>query len=134
MRTQFEEADMDVQEIRSESDYRAALKSAASLMDAKAGSPDGDKLDVLATLIEAYEALHYPIEAPTPIEAIKFSMDQKGLQQADLQAILGSLGNAHELLNGTLQLTLPMIWRLHKDLGIPSNILIRPPEGEPAAA
>lgn len=125
---------MDVQAINSESDYRTALQEADSLMNAEAGSPDGDKLDALATLIAAYEARHYPLDAPSPIEAIKFNMDQKGLQPEDLQAILGSLGDAHALLNGALKLTLPIIQRLHEDLGIPAEVLIGPVKGEPAAA
>lgn len=125
---------MDVQAIKSEHDYRAALKEAESLMDAEGDTPEGDKLDVLATLIAAYEARHYPLDAPFPIDAIKFSMDRQGLQPADLQAILGDLGDAHELLNGALQLTLPMIRLLHTGLGIPAELLIRPSEHEAAAA
>lgn len=125
---------MDVQVITSESDYRAALKQADGLMTADAGSAEGDKLDVLVTLIAAYEAQHYPLDAPSPLAAIKFSMDQQGLQHADLQAILGDLGDADALLNGTLPLSQAIIWPLCKGLGIPAELLIRPQKGEPEAA
>jgi HTH-type transcriptional regulator/antitoxin HigA len=125
---------MEIQAIKSERDYRAALQQVEALMDADSGTPDGDKLDVLATLISAYEACHYPMNAASPVEAIKFNMDQKGLQRDDLQAILGNLCDAQALLDGTLQLTLPIIWRLHTDLGIPAELLIRPTDGEAAVA
>jgi HTH-type transcriptional regulator/antitoxin HigA len=76
---------MDIKPIRTEEDYRAALRAVESLMTAEYGTPEGDRLDVLATLVEAYEAKHYPLEAADPIEAIKFQMDQKGLTAKDLE-------------------------------------------------
>jgi HTH-type transcriptional regulator/antitoxin HigA len=98
-------------------------------MTAEFGSPEGDRLDVLATLIEAYEAKHYPLEAADPIETIKFKMDQKGLTAKDLEPMIGKTNRVYEVLNRVRPLTLPMIWRLHKGLGIPAEALIQPPRG-----
>ena len=116
---------MEIKPIRSEKDYQAALKEVESLMSAEFGTPEGDRLDVLATLVEAYESQNYPIDFPTPVAAIKFSMAQKGLSAKDLQPMIGNLNRVYEILNGKRQLTLPMIRNLHAGLGIPVESLIQ---------
>ncbi|MGK5020758.1 helix-turn-helix domain-containing protein [Janthinobacterium sp. LB2P10] len=124
---------MDIKPIRTEDDYRAALRDVESLMSAEFGTPDGDRLDVLATLVEAYEARHFPMELPSPIDAIKFSMEQKGLAPKDLEPLIGRLNRVYEILNGKRPLTLPMIVRLNDALGIPAEVLIRQQRGLEAA-
>lgn len=124
---------MDIKPIRTEDDYRAALRDVESLMSAKFGTPDGDRLDVLATLVEAYETRHFPMELPSPIDAIKFSMEQKGLAPKDLEPLIGRLNRVYEILNGKRPLTLPMIVRLNDALGIPAEVLIRQQRGLEAA-
>lgn len=119
---------MEIKPIRNEADYRTALADIESLMNAKFGTPDGDRLDVLATLVEAYEARHYPMETADPIEAIKFEMERRGLTVKDLAPMIGKPNRVYEILNYTRPLTLPMIWRLHEGLGIPAEILIQPPK------
>lgn len=119
---------MQIKAIRTKADYRAALKEIESLMGARRNSPEGERLDVLVTLVEAYERKQFPLELPDPIEAIKFAMDQQGLSVRDLEPILGRPNRVYEVLNRKRQLTLKMIWRLHKQLGIPAECLIRPPE------
>lgn len=119
---------MDIKPIRTEEDYYAALGEVESLMSAEFGTPEGDRLDVLATLVEAYEAKHYPMEAADPIEAIKFEMERKGLTVKDLEPMIGRTNRVYEVLNRRRPLTLPMIWRLHDGLGIPAELLIRPPK------
>jgi len=121
---------MEIQPIKTEADYKVALKEVSRLMesDPKLGTPEGDRLDVLATLVEAYEAKHYPIDPPDPIEAIKFRMEQQGLTVKDLEPMIGRRNRVYEVLNRKRPLTLPMIWRLHKGLGISAESLIRPPE------
>ena len=117
---------MHIKPIRTEDDYRAALLEVESLMSARLGTPEGDRLDVLATLVDAYEARHFVMEFPDPVDAIKFSMEQKSLSPKDLEPMIGRLNRVYEILNGTRQLTLPMILRLHEQLGIPAEVLIRP--------
>ena len=90
-------------------------------------------MDVLVTLVEAYERKHFPLELPDPIEAIKFAMDQQGLSVKDLDPMLGRSNRVYEVLNRKRPLTLKMIWRLHKELGIPAECLIRPPQQSEAA-
>jgi HTH-type transcriptional regulator/antitoxin HigA len=119
---------MDVRPIRTEADYQEALTEIASLMDASMGSPAGDRLDVLATLVEAYEAVHFPIEAPDPISAILFMMEQKGLTRRDLEPAIGSRARVAEVLNRRRALTLPMIRALSRALDIPADMLIQPYE------
>lgn len=116
---------MEIRPIRSEEDYRAALAEAAALMDAGAGTPEGDRLDVLATLIEAYEAAHYPVDAPDPISAILFMMEQKGLERRDLEPAIGGRGRVSEVLNRKRALTLPMIRALSELLELPADVLVR---------
>jgi HTH-type transcriptional regulator/antitoxin HigA len=94
-------------------------------MDAKANTAAGDRLDVLVTLAEAWEQKHYPIEAPDPVAAIRFAMEQRGLNRRDLEAYIGSRARVAEVLNHKRSLTLPMIRRLHRGLGIPAEVLIR---------
>ena len=95
-------------------------------MGAKAGTRDGDRLDVLVTLIEAYEEEHYPIDPPDPIEAIKFRMEQQGLTRRDLEEIIGTRTRIAEVLNRKRGLSIAMIRRLNERLGIPAEVLIRP--------
>lgn len=120
---------MEIRPIRTEADYKAALKEASRLMehDPEPGTPEGDRLDVLTTLVQAYEAKHYPIDLPDPIEAIKFRMEQAGLTAKDLEPMIGQRNRVYEILNRKRSLTLPMIWKLHQQLGIPAESLIRPP-------
>jgi HTH-type transcriptional regulator / antitoxin HigA len=116
----------DVKPIRSNADYEAALKEVERLWGAKQGSRDGDRLDVLATLIDAYEAEHFPFDPPDPIEAIKFRMEQQNLTRRDLEEIIGSRTRIAEVLNRKRGLSIGMIRRLHEHLGISADILIRP--------
>jgi HTH-type transcriptional regulator/antitoxin HigA len=124
---------MNIKPIKTKADYRAALKAIESLMMAKANTPDGERLDVLVTLVEAYERKHYPLDLPDPVEAIKFAMEQRGLGVKDLVPLIGPANRVYEVLNRKRALSLRMIWRLHKQLGIPAESLIRPP-GEKVAA
>ena len=116
---------MDIKPIKTKADYKAALEEIESLMRAKPDTPAGDRLDVLVTLVEAYETKHYPMELPDPVEAIKFTMEQKGLTVKDLEPMIGRSNRVYEILNRTRPLTLKMIWRLHNGLGIPAECLIR---------
>ena len=116
---------MDIAPIRTRRDYRNALKRIKSLMRAKRGTPEGDRLDVLVTLVEAWERQHYPLGFPDPIEAIKYHMDQNGLQPRDLIPFIGSRNRVHEVLNRRRSLTLKMIQRLHAGLSIPAESLIK---------
>jgi HTH-type transcriptional regulator/antitoxin HigA len=117
---------MDIRPIHTEADYQAALKEISALMEhaPDAGTPEGDRLDVLATLVEAFEAKHYPLDLPDPIEAIKFRMEQGGLSIQDLEPLIGKSNRVYEVLGRKRPLTLPMIRRLHKGLGIPAEVLI----------
>ncbi len=115
---------MNIHPIKTEEDYRNTLQEIEGLMMAKAGSPEGERLDVLVTLVEDYERKHYPIDFPDPIAAIKFVMDQRSLTVKDLIPMIGQANRVYEILNGKRQLTLPMIKRLHKDLGIPAESLL----------
>jgi HTH-type transcriptional regulator/antitoxin HigA len=118
---------VDIKPIKTEADYRAALAEVESLMGAAPDTPEGERLDVLVTLIEAYERKHYPMELPDPIEALKFRMEQLGLTPRDLVPMIGRVNRVYEILAHKRSLTMPMIWRLHVELGIPAESLIRPP-------
>ncbi|MBO1110985.1 transcriptional regulator [Bordetella petrii] len=120
---------MEIRPVHTEADYKSALKEISRLMesDPDLGTPEGDRLDVLTTLVQAYEARRYPIDLPDPVEAIKFRMEQSGLTAKDLEPMIGKRNRVYEVLNRKRTLTLPMIWRLHKELGIPAESLIRPP-------
>lgn len=125
---------MDIKPIKTKADYRAVLKEIEGLMTASANTPEGERLDVLVTLVEAYERKHYPMELPDPIEAIKFRMDSLGLKPKDLQPMIGGLNRVYEVLNYTRPLTLSMIRRLHEGLGIPAECLIKPSQHQQQAA
>jgi HTH-type transcriptional regulator/antitoxin HigA len=114
-----------VRPINNEADYRAALALANSLFHAEPGTPDGDHLDVLVTLIEAYEDQHYPIGLPDPIDAIRVRMAEKNLRPRDLESMIGTRGRVSEVLSRKRALTLPMIRRLSKGLDLPAEILIQ---------
>ena len=118
---------MQIRPIRTESDYREALHHIETLMDAEANTPDGDLLDILVTLVEAYERRNYPMDTPDPVEAIKFYMDQNEMTPKDLQPMIGRVNRVYEVLNYTRPLTLPMIRKLHSELGIPAESLIKEP-------
>jgi HTH-type transcriptional regulator/antitoxin HigA len=122
-----------VRPIRSAADHCAALAEIEILMRAGPGTPDGDRLDVLATLIEAWEARHVPIEAPDPIAAILFMMDQKGLRRRDLEPAIGSRARVAEILNRRRALTLPMIRALGRLLDLPVDVLVQAYEVNRAA-
>ncbi len=116
----------DVKPIRTSKDHANAMKEVESLWGAKNGTPKGDRLDVLATLIDAWEAIHYPMDPPNPIEAIKFRMEQQGLTRKDLEGIIGTRARIAEVLSGKRELSIAMIRRLNAELNIPAEILIRP--------
>ncbi len=116
---------MDIQPIKTEQDYDAVLAEIEALWGAEIDSPDGDKLDVLMTLVEAYEAKHHPIDPPDPIEAILFRMEQNGLERKDLEPFIGRSGRVSEVLNRKRPLTLDMIRKLWKGLHIPLESLIQ---------
>ena len=120
---------MDIKPIRTKADYRAALKEIESLMMAKPKTPEGEKLDVLTTLVESYERDHFPMDLPNPVEAIKFHMEQKGLTPKDLEPMIGKRNRVYEVLNRKRSLTLKMVWRLHEQLGIPAEVLIQQEAG-----
>jgi len=118
---------MNIRPIRSARDHRAALKVIESLMGARRNTPDGERLDVLVTLVEAFERQKFPLDLPDPVEAIRFRMDQNGLTAKDLQPMIGRLNRVYEILNRKRPLTLDMIWKLHRGLGIPADSLIKQP-------
>ena len=124
---------MDIKPIRTKADHRAALKEIEGLMSARPGTPEGDRLDVLATLVEAWEKKRYPMDLPDPVEAIKFRMEQSGLSAKDLVPMIGQLNRVYEVLNRKRPLTLKMIWRLHHELRIPAESLIKQTERRQAA-
>ena len=114
---------MNIKPIKNEKNYQDTLNLIDKLMDAKPNTNEMDKLEVLTTLVEAYEEQHYAIDAPDPIEAIKFRMEQEGLKQKDLVAIVGSKSRVSEVLNKKRKLTIEMIRSLHKQLHIPVESL-----------
>ena len=116
---------MEIKPIRTEADCEAALAEIDRLMEAEADTPEGDRLDVLTTLVEAYEARRHPIDPPDAIAAIRFRMEQQGLSRRDLEPLIGSRARVSEVLGGKRKLTLPMIHRLHEGLGIPAEVLIQ---------
>jgi len=116
---------MNIKPIRTKTDYRAALKEIESLMAAKANTPEGDRLDVLATLVEAYERARFPMDLPDAVEAIKFRMEQSGLTVKDLEPVIGRKNRVYEVLSRKRPLTLRMIEGLHTRFGIPAESLLR---------
>ncbi|WP_160109555.1 helix-turn-helix domain-containing protein [Pseudomonas izuensis] len=119
---------MDIRPIRTDEDYREALKNVSAQFDnePEPGTPEGDYFEIMITLIEAYESKHFPVDLPNPIDAIKFRMEQSGLSAADLAPAIGRTNRVYEVLNGKRALTLPMIWKLHELFGIPAQSLIKP--------
>jgi HTH-type transcriptional regulator/antitoxin HigA len=117
---------MEIRPIRTKADYKATLKEISALMEADPapGTAEGDRLDVLVTLVQVYEARHVPISPPDPVEAIKFRMEQGGLSVKDLEPLIGKSNRVYEVLNRKRPLTLAMIRRLHESLGIPAKVLI----------
>ena len=120
---------MDIHPIRNDDDYRAALQAVKPYFDnePEPGSEEGDRFEILLTLIEAHEAKHFPIALPDPIEAIKFRMEQSGLAVKDLEPMIGRPNRVYEILNRKRPLTLSMIRRLHRGLGIPAEVLVAEP-------
>lgn len=116
----------ELKPIRTEADYEAALSEMERLWGAGSGTPDGDRLDVLATLVEVYEEKHHPMDPPDPIEAIKFRMEQQGLTRKDLESIIGPRNRVADVLNRKRGLSIDMIRQLHDRLGISAEVLIRP--------
>jgi HTH-type transcriptional regulator/antitoxin HigA len=116
---------MEIKPIKTESDYRAALEEIEALMTAAPDTPEGEKLDVLTTLVEAYEAKHFPMDLPDPVEAIKFEMERRGLTVKDLEPMIGKSNRVYEILNHKRSLSLEMIRKLHSGLGIPVESLIK---------
>jgi HTH-type transcriptional regulator/antitoxin HigA len=123
----------DLKPIRSETDHAAALTEVERLWGAKLGTPDGDRLDVLATLIEAFEAHVYPMDPLDPIDAIQFRLEQLGLTRKDLEPLIGTRARVAEVMNRKRGLSIEMIRRLHEQLGISANVLIRPTRTTEAA-
>ncbi len=120
---------MEIRPIRTEEDYKAALREVSAYFDDQPapGTADGDRFEILLTLVEAYESKHYVIELPDPVEAIKFRMEQAGLTPKDLVPAIGRVNRVYEILNRKRPLTLTMIWKLHQKFGITAECLIQPP-------
>lgn len=116
---------MKITPIRNEKDYQEALNRLELIFDSKLGTPQGDELEILSILIDRYENEHFPIEMPNPIEAIKFRMEQMGMKQKDLAAVVGFKSRVSEILNGKRKLTLSMIRKLNKTLRIPTEVLVQ---------
>ena len=125
---------MELRPIKTESDYQNALKEIERLFDAEPNSPECDILDILTTLVEAYEQRYYPIEAPDPISAILYYLEARGLSERDLEASIGNEEEVRGILSRKKPLTLDIIRRLNQDLGIPAEILIKPYSLEKASA
>ncbi|HZC45611.1 MAG TPA: transcriptional regulator [Candidatus Acidoferrum sp.] len=117
---------MEIKPIRTERDYEQALREVERLMDAKQGTAEEDRLDVLATLVDAYESKHFPIDPPDPIEAIRFRLEQQGLDPSALIGVIGGRSRVYEVMQRKRALSLEMIRRLHERFGIPAEVLIRP--------
>jgi HTH-type transcriptional regulator/antitoxin HigA len=116
---------MNIAPLKNRHDYRQALREIETLMQARRNTPEGDRLDVLVTLVEAWERKHYPLDLPDPVEAIKYHMEQNGLAPRDLIPFIGSRNRVHEVLNRKRPLTLKMIQRLHAGLRIPAESLLK---------
>lgn len=126
---------MNIRPIRTESDYQAVLREVSAYFDnePEPGTEDGDRFEILLTLVEAYEAKQFPVDLPDPIEAIRFRMDQEGLTAKDLEPAIGKRNRVYEVLNGKRNLTLAMVWKLHEMFGIPAESLIKPPRHSESA-
>ena len=121
----LERLSMKIKPIRTRKDHEQAVKEIERLWGARKESEDGDKLEILVTLVSAYDDEHYPIDPPDPIDAIRFRMEQMGLKRSDLEPVLGSRARVAEVLNRRRPLSIRMIRKLHQDLGIPAEVLIR---------
>ena len=117
---------MEIKPVRTKKDYDAAMKEIDRLFSADPGTREGDRLEVLATLIEAYEEKHHRISPPNPIDAIRYYMESRGLTRSDMEQFIGSRARVSEVLNRKRALTMEMIRNLHKGLGIPAEVLIQP--------
>ncbi len=117
---------MLIKPIRTETDHEAALREIERLWGADTGTPEGDRLEVLTTLVEAYEEAHFPMDAPDPIEAIKFRLEQQGKDKKALIGVIGNRSRVYEVLRRDRALSLSMIQRLNQTLKIPAEVLIRP--------
>jgi HTH-type transcriptional regulator / antitoxin HigA len=117
---------MKIKPVRTKADYERALREIERMWGAKEGTPQGNQLDVLATLVEAYERKHFPIDPPDPIEAIRFRLEQQGLDHRALIGVIGGRSRVHEVMHRQRALSLAMIRRLHERFGIPAEVLIRP--------
>jgi HTH-type transcriptional regulator/antitoxin HigA len=124
---------MEIKPIRTEADHQRALHEIEGLWGAKSGTPECDRLDVLTTLVEAYEQKHFPFDPPDPIEAIRFRLEQQGLDTRALIGIIGSRSRVYEVMERKRSLSLEMIRRLHERFGIPAEVLIRSGRGQRAA-
>lgn len=122
---------MNIEPIKTDRDYRRTLEEIEGLMTAERDTPEGDRLDVLVTLVEAWETRHYPIDLPDPVAAIRYHMEQNGLSPKDLAPYIGGRNRVYEVLNRKRSLSLRMIRRLHRELGIPAESLIKFSEEEP---
>ena len=125
---------MNIEPIKTDGDYRRTLAEIEGLMTAKRDTPEGDRLDVLVTLVEAWEAQHFPVDLPDPIAAIRYHMEQNGLAPKDLAPYIGGRNRVYEVLNRKRSLSLKMIWRLHRALGIPAESLIKSGDQAPRVA
>ena len=119
---------MNIKPIKTDADYHAALKEVESLMLATPDTAEGDRLNVMVTLIEAYETRHFPLDPPDPVAAIKFEMERRGLTVKDLEPMIGKRNRVYEIINRKRSLTLKMIRKLHEGLRIPAESLIKPPQ------
>src|SRR2546426_10333972 len=117
---------MQIRPIKTKADHRAALKEIERLMDAKQGTPAGDRLEILTTLVDHYESQHESVEPPDPIDALIYHMESRGLTRRDLEPFLGSRARVAEVLNRRPALTIELIRKLHEGLGISADVLIRP--------
>ena len=115
---------MELKPIKTKAEYKAALREIETLFDVPEKTPEADKLEVLVMLVEKYEAQHYPIPAPDPIDFLSYAMEARGLTRKDLEASIGSRGRVAEVLNRTHPLTLAMIRRLSEGLSLPADVLI----------
>ena len=124
---------MNIRPIKSERDYELALQRIDALMEASSGTPEGDELDILATIVGAYEDKHFPIDLPDPVEAILFRMEQMGLQRKDLEPLLGGRSKVSEVLNRKRGLSIRMIRELHATMNIPLENLVGITKATPRA-
>jgi HTH-type transcriptional regulator / antitoxin HigA len=125
---------VEIKPIKTEDDYRTALAEIERLFDAQPDTPEGDRLEVLVTLVETYEEKHHSISPPDPIAAIEYYMESRGLTRRDLEPYIGNRGRVSEILSRRRALSIDMIRRLHAGLGIPAEVLIQPYELYSAAA